>query len=762
MKTKLLAFLMLALALGFTACDDEPEKKDEKKYDAEITAADDFDAADLYGNIASGVTVTLKPGVDYLLTGALVAKEGATLVIEPGTVLKAKVGGADVYVAIEQGATINAEGTATAPITITSAAATPRSGDWGGLIIAGQAPINKGATATAEVVGLTYGGSDAADNSGVISHVILEYTGARLSGEQEFNGFTFYGVGSRTTVNNLVCKYGDDDGVEFFGGAVNVTNILCVNIKDDMFDWTDGYTGTITNACGVRENGYNDVTEDPRGVEGDSNSSDNAATPVSNPTINGLTIFHDAEIEMKDMIKVRRGSGATITNAFIQIGGRSSASDFVDLEDSKGNAIAATSITVEGVGVDVTDNKNSVGATINATVGAIVNGTSDVDAFDAFSWAGYSYEFGQAPNMVYDDQISSANDFDSQDLNGDILDGVTVTLDGNYVLTGALVVKAGAILKIKAGTEIKCAVGGADVYVAVEQGATIEAEGTAEAPIVIESKAAVPRAGDWGGLIVCGYAKINKGATATAEVASLTYGGDNDLDNSGVIKHVILKHTGARLSGEQEYNGFTFYAVGSATTVENIACFEGDDDGIEFFGGTVNVKNALCVNIKDDMFDWTDGYTGKITNAFGVREDGYTNGTEDPRGIEGDSNSSDNTASPVSNPTINGLTIIHDAKFEMTDMIKVRRGSSVTISDAFVQLGKDASASDFIDLEDSKGNAISSVSITAAGVNVDLTDVKNAPAATINASEGTAIVKLSDAAAFAAFAWTGYDYTLVD
>ncbi len=367
---------------------------------------------------------------------------------------------------------------------------------------------------------------------------------------------------------------------------------------------------------------------------------------------------------------------------------------------------------------------------------------------------------------TYDDQITSADDFAKDDLNGDIVSGVTVTLDGDdYILTGGLVVKAGATLKIAAGTTIKCAVGGADVYIAVEQGATIEAKGTSSAPILITSNASVPRAGDWGGLIVCGYADINKGDNATSEVADLTYGGSNDEDNSGTIEYVRLEYTGARLSGKNEFNGFTFYAVGSKTTVNNIACFEGDDDGVEFFGGTVNVTNILCVNIKDDMFDWTDGYRGTVTNAFGVREEGYTNVTEDPRGIEGDNLEADSAATPMSNPTFNGLTIIHDAKVEMADMIKVRRGSGVTITDAFIQVGKDSDASDFIDLTDGNGNAVSSaVSITVAGAGeADIDDIKDkGEGATINATEGTAIAKLSDSSKFADFSWTGYSYTLVD
>jgi hypothetical protein len=108
----------------------------------------------------------------------------------------------------------------------------------------------------------------------------------------EFNGITMYSVGNGTTVNNIASKYGDDDAIEFFGGTVNVTNLLVVNAKDDMFDYTQGYTGTITNAYGVRELGYNDVTSDPRGIEGDGNFDGLAPTQAgqSNPTFTKLTI----------------------------------------------------------------------------------------------------------------------------------------------------------------------------------------------------------------------------------------------------------------------------------------------------------------------------------------------------------------------------------------------------------------------------------------------------------------------------------------
>jgi hypothetical protein len=230
----------------------------------------------------------------------------------------------------------------------------------------------------------------ATDNSGTLSYVIAEYTGARINGEKEFNGITFYGVGSGTVVNNIASKFSDDDAIEFFGGSVNVTNLLVVNCKDDMIDWTQGYVGTINNAFCIRETGYNDVTSDPRGIEADGNLDGNSPSDINQSvfTINGVTIINNAAIELTDAIKIRRGATAIITNAYVAVGVGASFNDFVDLTDSKGNATAATTITVVGNtanGLNITDNKTVVGATINATAG-----TSGGASKTAFAWTGYA------------------------------------------------------------------------------------------------------------------------------------------------------------------------------------------------------------------------------------------------------------------------------------------------------------------------------------------------------------------------------------
>ncbi len=364
------------------ACPDTTPQKD-----GSIDSQDDpdVDPDALEGEV--NADITLDAATQWVLSGELVVTEGNTLTIEAGTTIQAVAGGTDVFIAIEQGATINAAGTMAAPIVITSTADNPRPGDWGGLILAGRAPINSGETAEAEVVGLTYGGNVSDDNSGTLTYVQVEYTGARINGEQEFNGITFYGVGSGTTVNHIAVFDGADDGIEWFGGTVNVDNALVVNATDDMFDWAEGWTGTGTNFYGVRADGFLNVTDDPRGIEADSNSSDNTAEPISNPTINGLTLVNAANVVMADMIKIRRGSGATITNALVAyVGEDADASDFIDLTDGGGPAASSTSIAVSVAGgVDETDIKNEVGATIT-----IEASNTGADA-TAFAWTAFTF-----------------------------------------------------------------------------------------------------------------------------------------------------------------------------------------------------------------------------------------------------------------------------------------------------------------------------------------------------------------------------------
>ena len=204
-------------------------------------------------------------------------------------------------------------------------------------------------------------------------------------------------------------------------------------------------------------------------------------------------------------------------------------------------------------------------------------------------------------------------------LNGKVTTNVTLNAGTAYKLTGSYIVEAGATLTIPAGTKITADAGGTSVYIAVLKGGKININGTAANPVVMSS--ANGAAGSWGGLTICGDAVTSAGVNATAEVGGFKYGGANNADNSGSIKYLVIRGTGAQINPESQYNGISFYAVGSATTVENVAVIDGADDGVEFFGGTVSVKNLYVENAGDDAIDWTEEWckntaTAGVTNAY--------------------------------------------------------------------------------------------------------------------------------------------------
>lgn len=353
-----------------------------------------------------------------------------------------------------------------------------------------------------------------------------------------------------------------------------------------------------------------------------------------------------------------------------------------------------------------------------------------------------------------------------QNLAGNLTTDLILDASVAHNLTGALLVKDGATLTIEAGTRINALAGGTDVYILVEKGGKIIADGTEAKPILFTSNASIPKAGDWGGIIINGIAPLSRQASSNSNAAtevknSIFFGGDDVNDNSGILNYVKLEYTGARIDDEAEHNGLTLNGVGAGTTISNIAILNGDDDAIEFFGGSVNTSNILVVNAKDDMFDFTQGYTGTCTNLYGIREANYTAVTSDPRGIEADGNLDGNTPTDIaqSDFTIDGITIINNGDtVDMADAIKVRRGATATITNAYIALGSGATYSDFIDLKDGKTDANDNTSITAVGNvanGLDVTDNKNTTSggATITTSVGT-----SGGADNSVFAWTGYSF----
>jgi len=192
----------------------------------------------------------------------------------------------------------------------------------------------------------------------------------------------------------------------------------------------------------------------------------------------------------------------------------------------------------------------------------------------------------------------------------------------------------------------------------VTQGSKIDANGTATNPIIFTSvldtgSLTKEDKGKWGGLIILGNAPINSNTKGIADNTPLTnsiegipetsgitsrainpdyakYGGTNAGDDSGILRYVSIRHGGAEIGAGNEINGLTLGGVGTGTTIEYIDIYANKDDGIEFFGGTVNAKYLSVCYVGDDSFDFDEGYNGSLQYLFSVQD------TSSNRAIEWD------------------------------------------------------------------------------------------------------------------------------
>ena len=264
-------------------------------------------------------------------------------------------------------------------------------------------------------------------------------------------------------------------------------------------------------------------------------------------------------------------------------------------------------------------------------------------------------------------------------LEGIIDENLTLDLTENWLLSGGVFVSEGGSLTIIEGgtvytdTEVT-------TFLSIQQGGAVFISGTNTNPVVFTPLTDSPNYGDWGGIIVNGYATINTGLTAEGEGGTGIYGGDNDQDNSGTLRYVRVEYAGKVLGTDNELNGFSFNGVGSGTTVEYIQAYKGSDDGIELFGGTVNIRYAVSTHNQDDSFDWTHGWRGK--GQYWLVQQGPDGGD---RGIEADNNSDNNLLFPYSNPTLANITLTGvDDGDGLNTGIRLREGTKGQIYNAYI------------------------------------------------------------------------------
>ncbi len=226
--------------------------------------------------------------------------------------------------------------------------------------------------------------------------------------------------------------------------------------------------------------------------------------------------------------------------------------------------------------------------------------------------------------------------------------------EGNYTLEGLVKIADGVKLTVEPGAtfNVSSTVTSGLVFL---KGSKAYMDGTATKPIVFTTASKVP--GDWCGITVYGDAPIianGGGTTATSEDGlNQIYGGSDIGSNSGVFRYVRVEYAGKKIGdGSSEFNGYTFYAVGAGTILENLVSYKGTDDGIEFFGGTVSAKNFISYGNYDDSFDWQDGWYGQDNSNWFAYQTGTGNfGME----IESSNNANANA------PKVNGISLIRAA-----------------------------------------------------------------------------------------------------
>lgn len=403
MKKQLL-FAAFALLLIVTSCS-------KKVVDDPIDQGNGM--VEVKGDISTNVKWTADK--IYFLKGTVYVTSGATLTIEPGTIIKGDKVTKGALV-ISRGGKIMAEGTVDKPIVFTSAqpAGARREGDWGGLILLGKAPVNQGTDVSIEGIADDgsgkgkYGGNDAHDNSGVLKYVRVEFAGIPLSPDNEINGITFGGVGDGTTVDYVQVYRSGDDSFEWFGGTVNAKHLLAIDGWDDDFDTDFGYSGKIQFAVGQRLI----VTADQsgsNGFESDNDGSGSNLTPKTSAIFSNITIIGPIaasgdkgkqNANFQHAAQIRRNSSISTFNSVF-----AGFPEGIYIDDSKVATAGATSTNYTSGALKFMNNIvascNSKGNEVKGENKTLFEATLRAD--NVFNDALYAADLFNAPNLFSKD-----------------------------------------------------------------------------------------------------------------------------------------------------------------------------------------------------------------------------------------------------------------------------------------------------------------------------------------------------------------------
>ena len=754
---------------------------------AEITEAsfvsfnDDCSQGTVTGTIDSDYTFIEE--VQYVLSGVVtvgagnveitsqteyesILANGVTLTVEPGSDVK---GTADGVLLVTRGSKLIADGYANNPITFSSLDDNyDGMGEWGGVVIQGFAPqYGQGGTGACFADGESwcnvlgeggdfvqeYGGSNAGDDSGIIRYVRIAEGGLIAGPDNEINGLTLQGVGHGTLIDYVQVQGNQDDGIEWFGGTVNVKHAVLTNNDDDDIDFDEGYQGDIQYAL-IIKNQTPDATpvgsNDPRGIE--LNSSDDDYTPETAGVIANVTIIGGDAANYAEEYGMRlRGSvtaaihnsavtGYDVTCARIDDSDTDGDSSTPKLDtpitlnnflcDTAGVAflkeqpVEGSTVIEEGISFDenlaivntsaLLDVPTAIAAYDNGSA-FIFDETRYIGAVDPSAsvawWADWTLpgsvitqEEAQETSFVSCNSsktectVSGTIDEDYTMVNGVEyrLDGVVTVGAGNVEIQTAdemqAIIDAGVTLTIRAGVEVKAF---DDGVLLVTRGSKLIANGSSASPITFSSiDPDYDGMGEWGGVVIQGFApQYGQGGTGACfndgeawcnvlgEGGDFVqeYGGNLPGDDSGIIRYVRIAEGGLIAGPNNEINGLTLQGVGHDTLIDYVQVHGNQDDGIEWFGGTVNVKHALLTNNDDDDIDFDEGYQGNIQYALIIKNqtpNATPVGSNDPRGIE--LNSSDDDYTPETAGVIANVTIIGGDAANYAEEYGMRLRGSVT------------------------------------------------------------------------------------
>ena len=333
--------------ITFQVTDKKNQLSQVAVFTATVSAIPAKTIVDVTGNITTNTNWTadkiyrlvgfVRVGKDEKPTAGVVApviSSPTTLTIEAGTVIYGKTGTPGGTLIVQRGSQIIANGTAAKPIIFTSekAPGTKKSGDWGGVVLCGQAKnniLNSASTGTAGIEELEggyggfHGGTNDADNSGSLKYVRIEYAGYPINPNQEINGLTLGSIGSATTLQFIQVTYANDDSFEWFGGAVNASNLIAYKGIDDDFDTDNGFSGKVQFGLGIRDSNIADQSGS-NGFECDNDANGSSNTPVTTAQFSNMTVIGGKQtsgttidLQFQNGAQIRRNAQQKIFNSFI-------------------------------------------------------------------------------------------------------------------------------------------------------------------------------------------------------------------------------------------------------------------------------------------------------------------------------------------------------------------------------------------------------------------------------------------------------------